>query len=305
MAPSANRRSGHSRRAQYSTFFGYIAGVAGALVGAIVLSVSIFDPAAFAALRGVASDASLPAGRATASGRASGQDLFTTIGGYFAAGSQNATLRRELAEAKVRLVEAEALRTENLRLKALLGLAQEDPRPVVVTRLTGSTASSTRRFATIAAGSARGVAVGMPVRSPLGLVGRVLEVSAASARVLLITDSESVVPVRRASDGLPGFAQGRSDGTLQIRLINLGVNPLKPRDVFVTSGSGGLYRPGTAVAMVTKVTREGAVARMLSDPTASEFVSVEAIWAQEAAPLAAASEGAGEPGATRTGTRRP
>ena len=37
MAPSANRRSGHSRRAQYSTFFGYIAGVAGALVGAIVV----------------------------------------------------------------------------------------------------------------------------------------------------------------------------------------------------------------------------------------------------------------------------
>lgn len=292
MAPSANRRSGHSRKAQYSTFFGYIAGVAGALVGAIVLAVSIFDPSAFAALRGAASDASAPAGAVTASGRASGQDLFATISGYFAAASQNATLRRELDEAKVRLVEADAVRTENARLKALLGLVQQEPHPVAVTRLTGSTASSTRRFATIAAGSNKGVAVGMPVRSPLGLVGRVLEVSGASARVLLITDSESVVPVRRASDGLPGFAQGRSDGTLQIRLINLGLNPLKPRDVFVTSGAGGLYRPGTAVAMVTKVTRDGAIARMLSDPTASEFVSVEAVWAQEAAPQAAASEGA-------------
>ena len=94
MAPSANRRSGHSRKAQYSTFFGYIAGVLGALVGAIVLAVSIFHPTAFAALRGAASDASVPAGRATAGGRATGQDLFATIGGYFAAGSQNATLRR-------------------------------------------------------------------------------------------------------------------------------------------------------------------------------------------------------------------
>lgn len=296
MAPSANRRSGHSRRAQYSTFFGYIAGVVGALVGAIVLAVSIFDPTAFAALRGAASDASVPAGQATAGGRANGQDFFATIGGYFAAGSQNAALRRELDEAKVRLVEAEAVRTENERLKALLGLAQEDPRPIAMTRLTGSTSSSTRRFATIAAGSSKGVAVGMPVRSPLGLVGRVLEVGAASSRVLLITDSESVVPVRRANDGLPGFAQGRSDGTLQIRLINLGVNPLKPRDVFVTSGAGGLYRPGTAVAMVTKVTRDGAIARMLSDPTASEFVSVEPVFAPEARPEAVASQAATQPG---------
>ena len=297
MAPSANRRSGHSRRAQYSTFFGYIAGVAGALVGAVLLVVSIFDPGAFGALRGMAADAAVPGGKAVASSRAAGQGLFGTISGYFAAGSQNARLHRELDEAKVRIVEADALRTENARLKALLGLVQQEPRPVVVTQLISSTSSSTRRFAVIAAGADKGVTVGMPVRSPLGLVGRVLEVHGSTSRVLLVTDTESVVPVRRASDGLPGFAQGHGDGTLQIRLINLGINPLKPRDVFVTSGAGGLYRPGTALAMVTKVTRDGAVARMLSDPTASEFVSVEPVWmAQEPAPAASASPAAAEPG---------
>jgi rod shape-determining protein MreC len=63
-------------------------------------------------------------------------------------------------------------------------------------------------------------------------------------------------------------------------LVNLGVNPLKRGDAFVTSGSGGLYRPGTAIAVVTRITTDGAIARPLSDPGATEFVVVEPEWVE-------------------------
>jgi rod shape-determining protein MreC len=123
----------------------------------------------------------------------------------------------------------------------------------------------------------------------------VLEVGRTTSRVLLVTDTESVVPARRASDGVPAFVQGRGDGQLQLRLINLGLNPLKPGDVFVTSGSGGLYRPGTALAVVMTVTRDGAIARLLSDPAASDYVAVDPVWAPPAEALPAASRpGAGQ-----------
>jgi rod shape-determining protein MreC len=118
----------------------------------------------------------------------------------------------------------------------------------------------------------------------MGLVGRILEVSNSTARVMLITDSESVVPVRRAKDGVPGFAQGRGDGTLQIRLINLGINPLKRGDTFVTSGSGGLYRPNTPIAIVASVTGDGAIAHVISDPANNDYVIVEPMWAIHASP---------------------
>lgn len=278
MAPSVNRRSGYSRRAQYSTFFGYIAGVIGALVGAALLIVSIVNPGAFSTVRGMAADATEPLGGATARTRSATQDVFSTIKGYVLAGSENAKLRRELQEAKIRLVEAEAVAEENDRLRALLKLADRDPKPVAVTRLTGSTASSTRRFATLGAGAAEGIEPGMPVRSFTGLIGRVLEVSTSTSRVLLLTDTESLVPVRRSEDGVPAFAQGRGNGMVQIRLIDLGINPLKKDDIFVTSGTGGLYRPGTVTAIVTTVTRDGAIARVVSDPAATEFVMVERAW---------------------------
>jgi len=278
MAPSSNRRSG-SRRAQYTTFIGYLVGGAGAVVGAGFLIVSIVNPGFMSTLRGVGADVVAPASRVAAEGKAEGADFFETISGYLAAGRQNAELKREIAQAKVRFVEAEAVAQENARLKILLGLMADDPKPVVAARLIGSSSASTRRFATLGAGTRDGVSVGMPIRSPLGLVGRVLEVSDSTARVLLITDGESLVPVRRASDGIPAFAQGRGDGTLQIRLINLGINPLKRGDTFVTSGSGGLYRPNTPIAIVSSVTTDGAIAHVLSDPANNDYVVVERMWA--------------------------
>lgn len=284
MAPPSNRRTGFSRRAQYTTFFAYLAAVLGAVIGGGLLILSMTDASLFAGARTTATDATAPVARIAAEGRAESRGFFSAIGGYFTSGRENARLRSEVEEARVKLVEAQALAEENRRLKDLLGLARQDAKPVAVAMMIGSTSSSTRRFATISAGSDQGVTIGMPVRSPLGLVGRVLEVGDSTSRVLLITDTESMVPVRRASDGVAAFATGRTDGTLQLRLNDLGINPLKRGDVVVTSGSGGLYRPGTAVAVVDRLLPDGGIARVLSDPGATEYVVVEQIWSQIAMP---------------------
>ena len=97
--------------------------------------------------------------------------------------------------------------------------------------------------------------------------------------------------MRRASDSLPGFAEGRADGRVQIRLISLGINPLKRGDAFVTSGSGGLYPPGMPIAIVESLTRDGAVARVLADPAASDYVAVLPVWV----PQTVAAEAADQP----------
>ena len=278
MAPPGNRRSGFSRRAQYSTFAGYAIALVGLVVAAIILFASTRDDGLFAGPRAAAADASAPLAATAARARGDSQGFWATLSGYATSGSENARLKREVAVARVRRAESAAIAEENKRLKALLGLAQSETRPVATTRLIASTATSTRRFATLGAGASDGVVVGMPVRSPLGLVGRVLETGRSTARVLLITDPESVVPVRRASDGIAAFAQGRADGTVQIRLIELGINPLRRGDAFVTSGAGGLYPPGIAFAVVTELRNDGAIARPLSDPGSAEFVTVEREW---------------------------
>lgn len=282
MAPPAHRRSGVNRKAQLGVFTGYVVAGLGALFGAVLLVISLLRPETFDGLRSMASDAAAPIGEAGAVGRTGGQNVFDAIGGYYNAGQRNAQLEQEMKIARVRLAEAEAVKQENARLKAVLGLASEDAKPVAVARLIGSTSSSARRLGYISAGSNQGVKPGMPVTSPMGLVGRVLEVGTESARVMLLTDSESMVPVRRATDNVVAFAEGRSDGSLRLRLINLGINPIKKGDVFVTSGAGGMFRPGTAVAIATELTRDGAIAQLLSNPAATDVVVVEPIWQSEA-----------------------
>lgn len=281
MAPPSNRRSGHSRRAQYGQFTGYVLAAIGALIGAVLLGISLLSPNAFSAPRGVAADVVRPAAQGTAVARAQSTGLIESIQGYLRAGSQNAALKEEVELARIRLKEAEALAGENDRLKGLLKINEGDTRPVAVARLVGSSSASTRRFAYLAAGSGSGVKVGMPVRSPRGIVGRVLEVASSTSRILLLTDSESVLPVRRSTDDVVAFAEGRGDGRIDIRLINLGINPLKVGDVFVTSGAGGFYRPGIAVAIISKITDDGGIARVISDPAATDFVAVEPIWQPE------------------------
>ena len=278
MAPPSSRRSGFSKKAQYSVFTGYLLATLGALVGLGLLALSLWQPQAFAPLRGAAQDVVSPAGQAAAVTRSGSGGVWDTITAYWNAGQQNTELREEVEIARIRLAEAEAVAAENERLRALLALAEGEIMPVATTRLIGSSATSSRRFAYIGAGRVDGVEVGMPVRSARGVVGRVLEVARASSRVLLLTDSESVLPVRRASDNTVAFAEGRGDGFLRIRLINLGLNPLEEGDVLVTSGAGGYYRPGVAVAVLTELTPDGGIARLVADPSATDFVSVEPIY---------------------------
>ncbi len=130
MAPPTHRRTGFSRKAQFSAFAGYIVAAAGALLGALLLVFSFWKPDALGGVRGQAADIAVPAGEGGAIVRSESLSLWDTVTGYFEAGSKNARLEREVKEAHVRLAEAEAVKAENARLKALLGLRDEGVKPV-------------------------------------------------------------------------------------------------------------------------------------------------------------------------------
>ncbi|HEX8526047.1 rod shape-determining protein MreC, partial [Allosphingosinicella sp.] len=228
MAPPSSRRAGFSRRAQYGVFLGYVLAVAGILVAVLLLVIAAIDPRGFAAVRGAALDATAP----IASAGRSVSDFFSgigeSIGNYFRAGSQNAELKRDLEETRRRLTAIQAAEFENRRLKQLLGLARQVENEVTIARIVGSSFTSAQRLGTLSAGSRSGVAVGQPVRAPEGLIGRVLETGLWAARVLLVTDSRSNVPVRLVRDGTPALAVGRGDGTIALRTLEIGANPFRP-----------------------------------------------------------------------------
>jgi len=281
MAPPDSRRPGFSRKAQFKIFTGYLAAFLGAFGGLFLLAISYLDPAAFSAIRTGANDITAPISGFFTKARVSGQTGTNEISAYFNAASKNADMAREIEENRAQLIEARALKQENERLKQLLGLINTQNKPVAIARLISASSSSSRRYAILGAGRNQSVEAGQPVRAQQGLIGRVLSVGSNSSRVLLVTDADNVVPVKRARDGIVAFSQGRSDGSLDIRLINIGVNDLEPGDVMVTSGNGGLYAPNIPVAIVERKTSDGAIARPLSNPASSDIVIVEPVYLPE------------------------
>ncbi len=275
MAPPAKRRPGYSRKAQYGLFLGYVVAVAGMVIAILLLVVAAIDPRGFAAIRGAALDATAPVSSGGRSVTGFFGSIGSTISDYFRAGSQNAELRAELEETRRALVEAQAAEAENRRLTAMLGLAQEVTDEITVARIVGSSFQSPRRLATLSAGSGSGVMAGMPVRSPDGLIGRVIESGRWASRVLLITDASSNVPVRLVRDGTPAIAAGRGDGTIELRTLEVGENPFRPRDVLVTSGIGGIFPPNVPVARVIRIEGDTAIARPLADPARIDFAVVQ------------------------------
>ncbi|MEP6786503.1 MAG: rod shape-determining protein MreC [Sphingomonadales bacterium] len=274
MAPPQNRRSGFSRRAQYGLFASYVVAIAGVLVGLLLALTARFDPQGHAAIQGIFADLTSPISGAARGASGTVGSGIDGIGAYIEAGSKNRAMEAELRAARTKLVEAQALARENVRLQKLAKLVETHPDTIVSARLIASTGTSTRRFATLGAGSVQGIATGQPVRSPDGLVGRVVAAARITARVLLITDGGNVVPVRRISDGMPALATGRGDGMLDIRALEAGQNPFKVGDLFVTSGAGGVYPPNVPVAIVRQSNREAGIARPFADPNRLDFAIV-------------------------------
>jgi rod shape-determining protein MreC len=295
MAPPGNRRPGFNRKAQYGLFASYVIAMLGALTGLLLLAISIADPTGFSALRATANEITRPISvnlRALVVGVG---NLEESIAAYINAGSQNAALRRQVEANRTRLIEAQAIRQENIRLKELLKLTEADAGIVASGHLISSTSSSSARMARLDMGRNEGIHPGMPVRAPEGLVGRILRAGPSTADVLLLIDEGNVIPVRRTSDNIPGISTGRGDGTVEIRALNTERNPFEPGDVLVTSGIGGIYRPNIPVAIVARKEADKAIAIPLANPSRVELVAIQAPFRPEEAARVSADEEAGNP----------
>jgi len=288
MAPPLGARPGWSRRAQYSLFFSFLLAIAGLVIGLFLLALSLVSPASYQAVRGAALDVTAPITGALGEVVTTVQGLGSGAGNYWDAARQNSKLKAERTKMLRRMIEAKAIAQENRQLKSALQLRERSERAVASGRIVGSSFESIRRFAVLSVGTSDGVRIGMPVRAPDGLIGRVVDAGSTASRVLLISDRSNIVPVRMLRTGMAVISTGRGDGTVDLRPLEVGRNPFRRGDIVVTSGTGGLYPPLVPVARVVRLDDDGAIAVPLADPSDTSFAVVEAAY--ERAAIEAAQE---------------
>jgi rod shape-determining protein MreC len=170
-----------------------------------------------------------------------------------------AAIRKEnaaLREANARLLQwqaaAQKLDSENRDLRRQLAVVPEPPSRFVTARVVADTGGAFAQSVIVNAGANEGVAKGQVVMSGEGLVGRVMQAGFHSARVLLITDINSRLPVLVGESGTRAIMAG--DNGPRPRLLYLSAKTVvAPGDKVVTSGDADAFPVGLPVGQVTRI----------------------------------------------------
>ena len=167
--------------------------------------------------------------------------------------SRIADLEEQLALRQIELIR---LREEASDYDRLIGLfsytsSLEDqdflPADVIAVELTGIS-----RTIIINRGARDGIAIGMPVSTDLGLIGRIIDVSANASQVQLINDENSAVSARLQTTRAHGSIVGQASGVLRLTMVDLD-EEIRQGDLVITSGLGGNFPADIVVGQVTSV----------------------------------------------------
>ena len=165
--------------------------------------------------------------------------------------AENDRLRRENARLLAWQETSRRLMAQN---QALMSLLEYKPAPrakYIAARVIGDSGGAFVRSMLINSGRRDGLTKGQAAMTGHGLAGRVTSVGLRSARILLITDINSRVPVIVQASRDRAILAG--DNSQLPRLVFLPSNEsVNSGDIVVTSGHGGIFPAGLPVGRVIR-----------------------------------------------------
>ena len=151
---------------------------------------------------------------------------------------------------------AAQLEMENRALGALLGYHAPATNTVAVARVVADQSSFFNRSVLAALGQQEEIRKNQPVIDDRGLVGRVQEIGQHSARILLVTDRTSRIPVLIERTALQAIAIGTNSDFLDLDFADDQAN-IVVGDRLLTSGTGGVFPAGLLLGVVTSIEKDG------------------------------------------------
>lgn len=183
---------------------------------------------------------------------------------------ENRRLREQLLTLSHRAQHMASLTAENVRLRELLGAADQQDFPYITAELLSLDPDPFTHQMVIDRGRRNGAYVGQPVMDASGLVGQVTATSAYSSRVLTLADASHALPVQVNRNGLRFIVQGSGRYDALDVLHVPSTADIRKGDLLVTSGLSGRFPAGYPVAQVTEVVHDPSqpFARVTAEPVA-------------------------------------
>lgn len=162
---------------------------------------------------------------------------------------ENEALREENLRLRRWRAVAQELETENVRLRGVLHFVPEAPASFITGRVIGDSGGAFLRSILVNVGESNGVRKGTAAVDGNGLLGRVAEVGGRSARILLVTDLNSRIPVLIGEGRDRAIMAGDNTDRPEIKYLSL-ESTVSAGDLVVTSGHGGAFPAGLPIGIV-------------------------------------------------------
>ncbi|MEO5362907.1 MAG: rod shape-determining protein MreC [Magnetococcus sp. DMHC-8] len=214
---------------------------------------------------------------------AASHSVYERIQGWQHIEQENRKLKMELDRLSSLSVQVEELSLENQRLRMLLGMRPSTSSQELVARIIGNSSSAFARSFLVDAGQEEGVtadatALGITTQSGGGLLGRVVQTSQHTALVLTLPDFNSRVPVLVQRSRVRAIVSGRNKPLLEMEFVPKGAD-IRPGDLVVTSGVGGIFPKGIPVGRIQTIaaTEETGLFHQISVQPVIDFDRVEEV----------------------------
>ncbi|MES2846503.1 MAG: rod shape-determining protein MreC [Pseudomonadota bacterium] len=186
---------------------------------------------------------------------------------------QNQELRRELQQMKAWKEAALQLEQKNARLLDL-NQVRLDPKLTHVTGVVlADSGSPFRQSVLLNVGARDGIRDGWATMDGIGLVGRISGVGERTARVILLTDSNSRIPVTVQPSGQTALLAGDNSALPPLDFLD-DADLVRPGDRVITSGDGGMFPAGLLVGQVVMGTDRRLRVALSADYQRLEFLRV-------------------------------
>lgn len=200
-------------------------------------------------------------------------DMANNFESYTRIYQQNQELRRELQQMKAWKEAALQLEQKNAQLLDLNHVRIDPALTKVTGQVMADSGSPFRQSVLINVGARDGIVDGWAVMDGLGLVGRISGVGQTTSRVILLTDSNSRIPVTIQPSGQHALVVGDNTAVPPLEFLE---HPdlVRPGDRVVSSGDGGVFPAGLLVGQVVEGADHRLRVRLAADYERLDFLRV-------------------------------
>ncbi len=216
-----------------------------------LFSVSALNPAAMEKARTGTTDLFAPLLSAINKPFYQAAEYVRAASGIASLQAENLRLQQENARLRDWYQSALSLKSENENLQKLLNIKVEPTYGYITARVIADAGNAFAKSLLVLAGAKDGVESGQAVLAGDGLIGRVIESGQKTARILLLTDINSRIPVMIQGTNQRAILAGNNDDMPGLLHLPPEVE-IEAGARVITSGHGGLFPYGLPIGEIVK-----------------------------------------------------